>query len=137
MKSKNQVERQATDAKKQYRTPELLFHGDVTQLTKGTLGSLGDGSANKSRSCWIAEALYGIDAPRTRLVRAWLAECYEQRVSWALVIVPLYSRFGQRVAGSVRRHSSLRQLFRPIFDYAVRRAHRNFAVRAIAINQAA
>ncbi len=134
-KSKDEGQRAA--AKKAYSTPQLTFYGDVSQVTRGGGGTMGDAPGGATMMCWIAEALYGVDAPRTHLVRAWLRESYERRVSWALVVVPLYRRFGQRVAASVRRHSFLQSLFRRVFDHAVRKAHVEFAVRATLLNQAA
>jgi hypothetical protein len=135
MENKTQVERKP---KKTYRTPLLSSYGDVTQITRGNLnvGSDGTGGASsKNAGCWIAEALYGIDAPRTHLVRAWLKHCYAQRQPWALVVVPLYRRFGQRVATGVRSYAVLQRLFRPLFDRAVVCAHRDYA-SAIAIRTA-
>ena len=116
--------------KKTYRTPLLSSYGDVTQITRGSNASgsdSGGGTGHSSRNCWIAEALYGVDAPRTLLVRAWLTHCYNRQQTWALVVVPLYRRFGQRVAAGVRSRAILQRLFRPLFDRAVVCAHRDYA----------
>jgi hypothetical protein len=116
--------------KKTYRTPQLSSYGDVTQITRGSnqVGSdSGGGTGHSSKNCWIAEALYGVDAPRTLLVRAWLTRCYNRQRTWALVVVPLYRRFGRGVAAGVRSHRILQRLFRPLFDRAVVRAHRDYA----------
>jgi len=139
MENKNQLENQTGSSKKTYRSPELSLYGDVSQITRSGFGGTADlgGTPGMTMPCWIAEALYGVDAPRTLLVRAWLMESYKRGLSWALVVVPLYSRFGERLAVQARRHSSLQRLFRPVFDHAVRRAHREFAVRATLLNQAA
>ncbi len=85
--------------------------------------------------CWIAEVMYGVDAPRTQLIRAWLAECYERREPWSLVVVPLYRRFGERIAGFLRSYPIFKGLFRPLFDLGVRRAHQDRAAALFAIGR--
>ena len=115
-------------AKKAYCPPELSSYGAVTQITRGGGGTTGDGGSTHTKlACWIAEALYGVDAPRTLLIRAWLTHCYNRQQTWALVVVPLYRRFGERVAAGVRSHAVLQRLFRPLFDRAVVCAHRDYA----------
>jgi len=84
-----------------------------------------------TKHCWIAEVLYGIDAPRTRLVRAWLTESYERRDPMARILVPLYSRFGLAIADLLRNCSVLQLVFRPLFDRAAECAHREYASRAV------
>ena len=123
------VRAQSGTPKKVYRTPVLSSYGDVRTLTKKT-GVLADGFMS-TKSCWIAEALYGLDAPRVVLVRAWLAQCYDQRVWWAVVLVPLYRRFGERTAAAIQVFPFLRRLFRPIFDRAVLHAYRAYAEMAV------
>jgi hypothetical protein len=119
---------QSKSAKKKYRSPTLSVFGDVRRLTGGGGGKLRDGAGGpRTRACWIAEALYGVHAPRVVLVRAWLARCYGRGDWWALAIVPLYVRFGERIAAIVRYSFLARELFRPIFDHAVRRAYFEFA----------
>jgi len=83
--------------------------------------------------CWIAEVLYGIDAPRTKLVRAWLTESYERRDLIGRIVVPLYTRFGVTVAGLLRRRPVLQSVFRPLFYRAVKRAHQEYAERAVSL----
>ncbi len=119
--------------KKNYSAPRLTCYGEVTQVTRGQGGNgLDGGKLGKSRpACWIAEVLYGFDAPRTRLVRAWLAESYKRRDPLARVVVPLYSRLGVAVARMMRRYPVLQPVFRPLFDRAVKRAHREYAERAV------
>ena len=124
--------------KKPYRTPALAFYGDVGQVTRTGNGSTADGgSPGMSMTCWIAEALYGPDAPRTHLVRAWLKECYDRRDAWALIVVPLYRRFGERLAPVIRTHALLQRMFRPLFDCAVRKSHQENAARILSRNGAA
>ena len=118
--------------RKIYSTPRVVYYGDVTSLTRGGGGTNGDGGGAMSMiACWIAEVLYGVDAPRTRLVRAWLTEAYERRDLTARIVVPLYSRFGVRIAGLLRRHRVLQPAFHLLFDRAVKRAHREYAGRAV------
>lgn len=120
--------------RKPYRAPVFSKYGDVRRLTGG--GGQGGvdsgGGGPMTRLCWIAEALYGFDAPRVHLVRAWLARCFERRDGWALFIVPLYVRFGQRVAALVRTVPAIKWIFRPVFDRAVRRAYGEFSAQAAA-----
>jgi hypothetical protein len=121
--------------RKAYRSPVLSQYGDVKRLTRGTTGGGGDmGTAGPMTmtSCWIAEALYGVDTPRVLLVRAWLARCLDRRDGWALVVVPLYGRFGRRMAAAIRFFPALQRIFRPIFDRAVHRAYQEYSTQAIA-----
>lgn len=114
--------------RKPYRKPELSFYGDVSQLTRGDISNMSsDAGGAATRMCWIADELYGVAAPRTVLVRAWLNDVYDRRTGWALVAVPLYRRFGVRVARRLRSSILLESILRPLFDHAVRRAHRRYA----------
>lgn len=113
--------------KKVYSAPRLTYYGDVTQLTTGGNGAGGDGGgAGMSMMCWIAEVLYGVGAPRTRIVRAWLTAAYERRDPVARIVVPLYRRFGVAVATLLRKRPVLQRVFRPLFDRLVKRAHSEF-----------
>jgi hypothetical protein len=116
---------ESESSKKKYENPRLVCYGTVTELTQGAGRGARDTGGGHTKHCWIAEALYGIDAPRTHLVRGWLTECYERREPWSLVVVPLYSRFGQQIAGFLRSYPAFKSLFRPLFDLGVRRAHRD------------
>lgn len=114
--------------RKPYRRPELSFHGDVSQVTRGAMSNKnGDAGGAATKMCWIAEELYGVAAPRTLLVRAWLDDAYDHRIGWALVAVPLYRGFGVLVARGVRSSTLLERVFRRLFDHAVRCAHRKYA----------
>jgi hypothetical protein len=126
--------RESQSGKKEYQSPRLVCYGSVAQLTRGGGGTLGDGMNTHTRVCWIAEALYGVDAPRTQLVRSWLNECYEKRALWSLVVVPLYRRFGQRTALFLHSVPVFKNLFRPLFDLGVRRAHRDRAMTLLAVD---
>jgi hypothetical protein len=118
------------NGKKEYQSPQLVCYGDVALVTRGGKGAMSDiGSATGSMTmpCWVAEVLYGVDAPRTQLVRFWLMDSYERRTRWALIAVPLYRRLGKRVAAAARRYSIVADAFRPLFDSAVRRSLRHYA----------
>lgn len=129
---KNEPAPKSVPAKKAYRSPVLSTFGDVRRLTGGGRGAKNDFTGRMTRTCWIAEALYGVQSPRVALVRAWLARCYQRGDGWALVVVPLYNRFGERIAAAVRTSSIARRIFRPVFDHAVRRAYREYARRDLA-----
>jgi hypothetical protein len=118
--------------KKKYQCPQLVCYGNVVQLTRGGGGNGLDSDGQHTKHCWIAEVIYGVDAPRTQLVRAWLSECYERREPWSLVVLPLYRRFGQRIAVFLRRCPVFKSAFRPLFDLGVRRAHRDRAAALLA-----
>ena len=81
----------------------------------------GGAGAAKLAGCWIAEAIYGIDDPRTALARAWLNGPFKTTRAGA-VIMASYLRFGRAVAAVVRHSGILRSALKPLFDIAVRRA---------------
>lgn len=133
-KQVNLPSRESDASKKKYQTPRLKFYGNVVQLTQGAHGTGADsGGGTKTKHCWIAEAIYGLDAPRTLIVRAWLTECYERREPWSLVVVPLYRRFGQSIAACLRSYPVFKGLFRPLFDLGVRRAHQDRAAALLTL----
>lgn len=127
MDSKKKPAGQPKLTKKAYRSPVLSVYGDVRRLTGGGGGILGDSGGLMTRNCWIAEALYGVHAPRVVLVRAWLARCYERGDWWAGFVVPLYGRFGERIAAVVRFSPLMQGILRPVFDHAVRQAYCEYA----------
>jgi hypothetical protein len=129
--------RESEAGKKKYQGPQLVCYGNVAQLTRGGGGKAKDADGLHTKVCWIAEVIYGVDAPRTQLVRAWLSECYERREPWSLVVVPLYRRFGQRIAAFLRNWPVFKTVFRPLFDLGVRRAHRDRAAALLAMVGAA
>jgi hypothetical protein len=99
----------------------------VKDIVQGGVGVGADGGAlGHSKVCWIAEALYGVDTPRTLLVRGWLTEVYDQKRRWWFLI-SLYRTFGRPVAGLIRRGSVPAQLFIPLFDYLVVKANHDTA----------
>lgn len=95
----------------------------------GIAGGLGKGLSYNSGSggpsgsvCFIAAELYGgWDNERTVLVRTWLhTEFSQHRVG--RMLVALYVRFGERTSGLIRKHPSLRWVFLPLFNAALRKA---------------
>ena len=90
--------------RKPYTKPRVTCYGHVKDIVQGSSGTGADGGTfNHSRApCWIAEALYGVDTPRTLLVRGWLTEAYDQKRRWWFLI-SLYRTFGRPVAGLIRR----------------------------------
>jgi hypothetical protein len=107
--------------RKPYAKPILTCYGHVKDIVKGTAGPKSD-SASASKACWIAEALYGVDAPRTLLVRGWLSEAYDRRCRWRFLI-SLYRTFGRRVAGLIQSGRLPARLFAPLFDALVVKAN--------------
>lgn len=107
--------------KKPYTPPRLVAYGDFKSIVQGSSGKRGDGSPGDTKPCWIAEALYGVDDPRTILLRAWLTAAYlEKRRWWWLVAA--YMRLGRTVANALRKSVVLRRGFRVLFDVLVRKA---------------
>lgn len=78
-------------------------------------------AAGGAVGCWIAEAVYGVDDPRTHIVRAWLNGPFRETRAGNL-IMDLYLAIGKPVAWAVRRSSLLRRLFRPLFNLALAKA---------------
>jgi hypothetical protein len=115
----------APEPKKPYSAPRLVKYGDLRQLTRGGRGRLGDGMGTHTRVCWIAEALYGADDPRTHLLRMWLVDVYS-KTAIGSVVVALYNLLGRELSVLVRRSSLLRRMLRPVFEAGLVRAHRHF-----------
>lgn len=119
-------------ARKAYHRPELTSYGSVAQVIRGQASTHnGDFNGGATKMCWIAEALYGVDAPRTLLVRAWLTAHHARGARWARIVVPAYQRCGSAVARGVRSNAMVRRLCAVLFDNAVRRAHAEYAVYAV------
>ena len=90
---------------------------------------MGDGAPGDTRNCWIAEALYGEQDPRTFLLRSWMTGIYDERRSgWPLVA--LYRSSGPVLARAIRATPLLRHGFRVVFDVLLGRAFRNLAIVA-------
>ena len=87
----------------------------------GQVGAASAGKPPKPPGCWIAEAIYGVDDPRTLLLRHWLNfEFTKQKLG--RVVMAIYIAVGQQVAWAVRRSSILRAIFRPLFERALHKA---------------
>ena len=107
--------------RKPYEPPRLISYGHVKDLVQGANGNGLDASGGHSKTCWIAEALYGVDDPRTLLLRAWLTVVYEdRRAGWAWV--ECYRVCGRQVARLIAAGVLPRRLFRSLFDALLIRA---------------
>ena len=111
--------------RKPYTSPRLVSYGHVKDIIQGGGGKKSDATGTPpggaSKSCWIAEQLYGVDDPRTWLLRAWLARVYDERGrGWQFVA--LYSRYGYATAQAIARGYLPRAPFRVLFDALVERA---------------
>ena len=108
--------------RKPYTPPRVISYGHVKDIIQGDTGKHADGPGVLSKSqCWIAEVLYGVNDPRTLLLRAWLSAAHDQRrAGWWCIA--LYRRFGQTTANLIARGYLPRQLFQPLFDKLVEKA---------------
>jgi hypothetical protein len=121
MNTDRQPSRSVPLTRKPYAKPQLICYGHVKDIVQGGGGNMCDATGNNTKACWIAEALYGVDAPRTLLIRAWLSEVYDERRRWSFLI-SLYRTFGRRVAGLIQRGRLPARLFVPLFDHLVVKA---------------
>ena len=111
--------------RKPYEKPRLRSYGHVKDIVQGGGGTKnndgGPGGAS-TKPCWIAEALYGVDAPRTLLLRGWLVRAYDQkRRGWPLI--SLYKWFGPRLADLIQTRRIPSWPFARLFGYLVIRAN--------------
>lgn len=88
---------------KDQNTPSWL---DYLGLGAKTLGSI---------FCWIAEAIYGETDPRTHYARYAVTVMWERNM-FSRMLKRLYGRYGRRVAAQIKKHPSLKLLFRPAFE---------------------
>ena len=110
---------------KPYTPPKMVSYGHVKDIIQGGGGKKSDLAGTppggNSKSCWIAEQLYGVDDPRTWLLRAWLARIYDERGrGWRFVA--LYNQYGFKTAQAIARGYLPRTPFRIVFDALVERA---------------
>ncbi len=123
-------------SKKPYATPQVMSYGHVKDIIQGGGGKKSDATGtppggNSKLTCWIAEQLYGVDDPRTWLLRAWLARVYDERGrGWQFVA--LYRRFGRSTARLIAREYLPRAPFYAVFDALLDRALDASAVAAVA-----
>lgn len=80
------------------------------------------GKPPSSGGCWIAESLYGVDDPRTLLMRFWLNQVWAKQSRLGALLMKLYRRVGQRVAAWVKVNRVVRSGLRPVFDFGLKRA---------------
>jgi hypothetical protein len=128
----NRTERESESApphRKPYGRPKLIPYGHVKDIVQGGGSKNNDaGNHNATKPCWIAEALYGADAPRTLLLRAWLSQAYDQRRSgWWLI--SLYAKFGRRVADLVRCGRIPPRMLLPLFNSLLVKANDDIACK--------
>ncbi len=90
-------------------------------ITGAITNAAGAASGFKLPGCWIAEAIYGVEDPRTHLIRAWLNGPFRE-TGFGDWIMRLYLTIGRPVAWLVKRSSVLRKAFKPLFDLALRKA---------------
>lgn len=120
----------AQKARKAYSTPVLEQYGDLDALTLSNPGGSGDGMGGpNSMSCWIAEALYGVNDHRTHLLRKWLNTVYSRTLVGS-VVMAMYRAFGVRIAGWTRRSAMLRRILAVPFDAGVTAALRHYTLAA-------
>lgn len=87
----------------------------------GAITNAAGAAAKFGKGCWIAEAIYGIEDPRTHTVRAWLNGPF--RETWTgNAVMGVYLAIGRQVAWVARRSSLLRAALKPLFDAALRKA---------------
>jgi hypothetical protein len=104
---------------KPYAPPRLVSYGSVKDIVQGGGGTKSDGPGHPStKSCWVAEALYGVDAPRTTLLRAWVTRQHIEKGRWRL-FAALYSRHGRAAADAIHLGRVPRHWVRPFFDFLV------------------
>lgn len=94
-----------------------------TDILDPILQAAGTGASGiaKAGGCWIAEAIYGVDDPRTHLVRAWLNGPFRETML-GNAVMDVYLAIGRQVAWFIRRSSALRSILKPLFDKALRKA---------------
>ena len=120
----------AQKARKTYGTPVLEEYGDLGALTLSVGAGSGDGAGGaSSMTCWIAEALYGVDDHRTHLLRKWLNTVYSRTLVGS-VVMAMYRAFGVRIAGWTRRSAMLRRILAVPFDAGVAAALRHYTLAA-------
>jgi hypothetical protein len=109
--------------RKPYTTPQLTRHGHVKDIVQGTAGPASDGGSDNTKPpvCWIAEALYGADDPRTIILRSWMLRAYAERRGWWFLIV-VYKALGPTIASLIRREWVPRGVLLPLFDFLARAA---------------
>jgi hypothetical protein len=102
--------------------PRVICYGSVKDIVQGGGGGGLDAiNGQHTKSCWVAEALYGVDDPRTALLRAWVTRQHVENGRWRL-FAALYSRYGRAAADLIYRGRLPRQWVRPLFDVLLAKA---------------
>lgn len=97
---------------------------DAFNNITGAISNAASAASGFKKPCWVAEAIYGIDDPRTHLVRAWINGPFRE-TAVGNAVRGLYLAIGQQVAWAARRSSLLRAALKPLFDAALRKAQRS------------
>jgi hypothetical protein len=101
--------------RKPYTTPKLVSYGHVKDIVQTGGGGMGDGTGTSKTTCWVAEALYGVDDSRTLVLRSWMLAVHAgKRRGW--LFVELYRRFGQTVARLIHSGWLPRPVLLPLFN---------------------
>jgi hypothetical protein len=97
--------------------------GSIVGSALGAGGQVGAAAMGKppKPGCWIAEAIYGFDDPRTVLLRLWLNTEFTKK--WVgRFVMTIYVAIGRQTAWAVRRSRVLRAAMVPLFEHALRHA---------------
>jgi len=99
--------------------------GSIMQGLGGAAGmASGLGYQPFKQGCWIAEACYGVDDPRTHFLRYWLNNVWAVQSPIGFMFMWLYLRVGQRVARMVKRNRIAKAVARFVFDALLDKATR-------------
>lgn len=111
-----------TGQRQPYAPPRVICYGSVKDIVQGGGGGgLDVANGQHTKSCWVAEALYGVYDPRTTLLRAWVTRQHVEKGRWWL-FAALYARYGRAAADLIYRNRLPRQWVRPLFDVLLDRA---------------
>lgn len=91
----------------------------TTFATGGANKLFGGFGGSGGGPCWVAAAIYGDESPEFLAARRFVVERWQGRIANA--VRWLYLRIGPWLGQKTRQHSTLRRLFRPLFDIAVRK----------------
>lgn len=102
------------------------LYGTASQQKPGLLGSLVSGAASVggaavTKYCWIAEALYGEDSAKTRVLRHYLSTIFRRTIRGKMIMA-LYGVFGKKMAKIVQTNALIAAAVRPFFEMAFSRA---------------
>lgn len=97
---------------------------NLTALGTAAISGAGQAGSAALKACWIAEAIYGVDDPRTHLMRYWMNHVWAKESKVGALVMKVYLAIGQSVAKLVRRSLIVRSMFQPLFDAGLRRAQK-------------